>query len=100
MRLPSIQILSSFFQALIACLLVANLSYTRNVTHRLAAKRWVNRSAIEEGYDWRRILDRIAIGSSFSVNDFDGTTEDILATTRSSIKIPITQFETMLTRIY
>jgi hypothetical protein len=41
----------------------------------LATKRWVHRFAIEEGYDWhadwRRILDRLAIGGSFSINDFN-----------------------------
>jgi hypothetical protein len=43
--------------------------------NKRAAKRWIRCSAIEEGYDlhddWRHILDRIAIGGSFSVNDFN-----------------------------
>jgi hypothetical protein len=47
----------------------------RRVQVGLAAKRWVHCSAIEEGYDWhdnwRHTLDRIAIGGSFSVNDFN-----------------------------
>jgi hypothetical protein len=35
------------------------------------AKHWVHHSVIEKGDNCRRILDRLAIGGSFSVNDFN-----------------------------
>jgi hypothetical protein len=56
------------------------------------AKSWVHHCAVEKGDDLRRIRDRLAIGGSFSVNDFNFRDRPRFSILLSSLSLELARY--------